>query len=47
MITGKNGFIPEGPPADTMKWIGRLLLTVVAGIILAKFGVHLPDNMKL
>jgi len=30
-----------------MKWIGRLLLTVVAGIILAKFGIRLPDNMKL
>lgn len=47
MITRKNSSISQEPPADTMKWIGRLLLTVVAGIILAKFGVHLPDNMKL
>lgn len=47
MFTRKNSFIPQEPPADTMRWIGRLLLTIVAGIILAKFGVRLPDNMKL
>ena len=46
MFKTESGSTPEST-ADTLKWIGRLLLTVVAGIILAKFGVHLPDNMKL
>ena len=47
MFTRKNSFIPHEPPTDTMKWIVRLLLTVIAGIILSKFGVRLPDNLKL
>ena len=32
---------------DTLKWIGRLVLTVAAGIILGRFGVRIPDNVKL
>ena len=46
MLNTNNGFIPpEG--ADTWKWIGRLALTIAAGIILSRFGVRLPDNLKL
>ncbi len=32
---------------DTLKWIGRLILTVAAGIILGRYGVRIPDNVKL
>ncbi len=32
---------------DTLKWIGRLVLTVAAGIILGRYGVRIPDNVKL
>ena len=41
-----NNFIPFDDP-DTWKWIGKLLLTVAAGIVLSQFGVKLPDNIKL
>ena len=46
MFKTTNSFSPpEG--ADTWKWIGRLALTIAAGIILSRFGVRLPDNLKL
>ena len=40
-----KSFIPFDD-ADTWKWIGKLLLTVVAGIVLSLFGVRLPDDIK-
>ena len=46
MFNTENGSTPEST-ADTLKWIGRLVLTVAAGIILSRFGVRIPDNVKL
>ena len=34
-------------PPDYLKWIGKALLTIAAGIILDRFGVRFPDNAKL
>ena len=46
MLNTNNCFnSPE--ESDTWKWIGKLALTIVAGIILSRFGVRLPDNLKL
>ena len=42
-----NSFIPPESNGETLKWIGRLALTIAAGIILSRFGVRLPDNLKL
>jgi len=33
--------------ADTLKWIGKLVLTVAAGIILSRYGIRIPDNTKI
>ena len=41
-----NSFIPLDD-ADTWKWIGKLVLTIAAGIILSQFGVKVPDDFKL
>ena len=41
-----NSFIPFDD-ADTWKWIGKLVLTIAAGIILSQFGVKVPDDFKL
>ena len=46
MLNTNNSFIPP-EESDTWKWIGRLALTIAAGIILSMFGVRLPDNLKL
>ena len=46
MLNTKNSSTPEST-ADTLKWIGRLILTVAAGIILGRYGVRIPDNVKL
>lgn len=46
MFNTENGSTPEST-ADTLKWIGRLILTVAAGIILGRYGVRIPDNVKL
>ncbi len=46
MFNTENGSTPEST-ADTLKWIGRLVLTVAAGIILGRYGVRLPDNFKI
>ena len=32
--------------SDTWKWIGRIVITIAAGIILSQFGVKLPDDIK-
>ncbi len=32
--------------ADTLKRIGKLVLTVAAGIILSRYGIRVPDNLK-
>jgi len=46
MLNTNNCSIPpEG--ADTWKWIGKLALTIAAGIVLSRFGIRLPDNLKL
>ena len=46
MFKTTNSFIPL-EESDTWKWIGKLALTIAAGIILSRFGVRLPDNLKL
>ena len=46
MFDTENKPTPEST-ADTLKWIGRLVLTIAAGIILSRFGVRIPDNVKL
>ena len=46
MFNTENKPTPEST-ADTLKWIGRLVLTVAAGIILGRYGVRIPDNVKL
>ena len=46
MFDTENKPTPEST-ADTLKWIGRLVLTVAAGIILGRYGVRIPDNVKL
>ena len=46
MLNTNNSFIPP-EESDTWKWIGRLALTIAAGIILSHFGIRLPDNLKL
>ena len=46
MFNTENGSTPEST-ADILKWIGRLVLTVAAGIILGRYGVRIPDNVKL
>ena len=41
MFNTTNSFIsPED--SDTWKWIGRIVITIAAGIILSQFGVKLP-----
>ena len=47
MFKPKTSFIPPESNKETLKWIGKLLLTIAAGIILSRFGVRLPDNIKL
>ena len=46
MFNTENKSTPEST-ADTLKWIGKLILTVAAGIILRRYGVRIPDNVKL
>ena len=46
MFDTENGSTAEST-GDTLKWIGRLVLTVAAGIILGRYGVRIPDNVKL
>ena len=46
MLNTENRYMSE-TTGDTLKWIGRLVLTVAAGIILGRYGVRIPDNVKL
>ena len=46
MFKTTNSFISPDE-SDTWNWIGRLALTIAAGIILSQFGIRLPDNLKL
>lgn len=46
MFNTENRSTPEST-TDTLKWIGKLVLTVAAGIILSRYGVRLPDNFKI
>ena len=46
MFNTENRSTPE-TTGDTLKWIGKLVLTVAAGIILSRYGVRLPDNFKI
>ena len=46
MLNTENSSTPESA-GDTLKWIGKLILTVAAGIILGRYGVRIPDNVKL
>ena len=46
MFNIENRSTPEST-TDTLKWIGKLVLTVAAGIILGRYGVRIPDNVKL
>ena len=46
MFKTTNCFISPDE-SDTWKWIGRIVITIAAGIILSRFGVRLPDNLKL
>lgn len=45
MFKNTNSFISPDE-SDTWKWIGKLALTIAAGIILSQFGVKLPDDIK-
>ena len=47
MFNTKNNFIQTESTTDTLKWIGKLILTVAAGIILSRYGVRIPDNIKI
>jgi hypothetical protein len=46
MLNTENSSTPEST-GDTLKWIGKLILTVAAGIILSRYGVRIPDNVKI
>ena len=46
MFKTTNSFISPDE-SDTWKWIGRIVITFAAGIILSQFGVKLPDDIKL
>ena len=46
MFNTENNSTPEST-GDTLKWIGKLVLTVAAGIILSRYGVRIPDNTKI
>ena len=46
MFNTENGSTPE-TTGDTLKWIGKIILTVAAGIILRRYGVRIPDNTKI
>ena len=46
MFNTENRSTPE-TTGDTLKWIGKLILTVAAGIILSRYGIRLPDNFKI
>ena len=47
MFKTTNSVIPPESNGETLKWVGKLLLTIAAGIVLSRFGVRLPDNLKL
>ena len=46
MFKNKNSFKPP-EESDIWNWIWKLALTIAAGIILSRFGIRLPDNLKL
>ena len=46
MFNTTNSFI-SSEDSDTWKWIGRIVITIAAGIILSQFGVKLPDGLKI
>ena len=46
MFKNTNSFISPDE-SDTWKWIGKLALTIAAGIVLSRFDIRLPDNLKL
>lgn len=46
MFNTTNSFISQ-EDSDTWKWIGRIVITIAAGIILSQFGVKLPDDLKI
>ena len=46
MFDTEKSFSPE-TTADTLKWIGKIVITIAAGIILSQFGVKLPDDLKI
>lgn len=45
MLNTENSSTPEST-GDTLKWIGKLILTVAAGIILSRYGIRVSDNLK-
>ena len=45
MLNTENRYMSE-TTGDTLKWIGKLILTVAAGIILSRYGIRLSDNLK-
>ena len=46
MFNTENRSTPE-TTGDTLKWIGKLILTIAAGIILSRYGVRVPDNINI
>ena len=46
MLNTENRYMSE-TTGDTLKWIGKIILTVAAGIILRRYGVRIPDNTKI
>jgi hypothetical protein len=48
IMSNSESVLPEkGDSENPIIWLGKLVLTVVAGILLAKFGVRVSDNLKL
>ena len=46
MFKTTNSFTLSESTIESLKTLGKVLLTVAAGFVLARFGVRLPDNIK-
>jgi hypothetical protein len=46
MFKTKNSVKPQDSTMDPLKWLGKLLLTIAAGIIINRYGVRLPNSFK-
>ena len=46
MFKTKNSAKTQDSTMNPLKWLGKLLLTIAAGIIIKRYGVHLPNSFK-